>query len=167
MSEHEPTYFLNDEAARAKLEGLRWPAGAVCPRCGETGRIYHLGHIRHGLKKCGRCRKQFTIRTATVFESSHMPLHKWLQAVYLLSAPAHDHLVHRLGRALALDAKSALSVASRLSAALRHTGKPRAPQRVHKPGWPKPARRTDESTIAFERALAQLMNVRPQPRARP
>ena len=38
------------------------------------------GVERHGLKKCGHCRKQFTVRVGTVFEDSHAPLHKWFQA---------------------------------------------------------------------------------------
>ena len=49
------------------------------------------GVERHGLKKCGHCRKQFTVRVGTVFEDSHAPLHKWLQAIHLLCAQQEGH----------------------------------------------------------------------------
>ena len=84
---------FHDEAAAFKMvESIIWPNGPVCPHCGEDKRIYVLegvrskpskknpeGVIRHGLKKCGACRKQFTVRVGTLFEDSHLPLHIWLQ----------------------------------------------------------------------------------------
>ena len=39
---------------------------------------------RLGLWKCRACRKPFTVRIGTVFESSHVPMHIWLQAIYLI-----------------------------------------------------------------------------------
>ncbi|MGH7116681.1 MAG: transposase, partial [Stellaceae bacterium] len=67
-----------DEAkAFALVERLRWPNGPVCPHCGATDRIYVLsgvkdkkGRERHGLKKCGHCRRQFTVRVGSIFEDS-------------------------------------------------------------------------------------------------
>ena len=66
--------FRDDEAARARLEAIVWPNGPVCPHCGEAGRIYALkgARTRPGLRKCGACRKQFTVTVGTVFESSHV-----------------------------------------------------------------------------------------------
>ena len=40
---------------------------------------------RKGLYKCYQCRKPFTVRMGTVFESSHVALHIWLQAMYLVA----------------------------------------------------------------------------------
>ena len=45
------------------------------------------GKVRHGLKKCGECRKQFTCAVGTVFEHARMPLTKMLQAVHLMCRP--------------------------------------------------------------------------------
>ena len=91
MSILSKPYFHDEAAALAKLEEIVWPKGPICPHCGNTERIYKLegvknkkGEVRPGLRKCGACRKQFTVRVGTVFESSHIPLHKWLQATYLL-----------------------------------------------------------------------------------
>ena len=86
-------YFTDEVAAFAHLERLLWADGVVCPHCGTVGRAGKLngikgknGKVRPGLWKCysKECRKQFTVRVGTVFEASHIPLHKMLQAVYLL-----------------------------------------------------------------------------------
>lgn len=69
------------ESARAYLEQKRWPNGAICPACNEAKRI----HARKGgFYRCNACLTDFTVRTATIFERSKVPLHKWLYAMYLL-----------------------------------------------------------------------------------
>jgi transcription elongation factor Elf1 len=62
--------------------------GPTCPHCGACDRIYELKgkSTRIGVRKCGHCRKPFTVKVGTVFESSHISLHKWLQAVFLMCA---------------------------------------------------------------------------------
>src|ERR1043165_5000033 len=84
-------YFTDEAAAFAALEGIMWPNGPVCPHCGGTDRIGKLegvkdkkGRVRLGLHKCYDCRGQFTVRKGTVFEASHLKLHQWFQAAYLL-----------------------------------------------------------------------------------
>lgn len=84
-------HLQNEEAAYAFVEAKLWPDGPVCPHCGCTGRIYAIApnkgaKVRIGLKKCGDCKKQFSVKVGTVFESSHVPLHLWLQAIALLTA---------------------------------------------------------------------------------
>lgn len=73
--------FPDQESARLYFEGQRWPAGAVCPACGEAKRI---GKRKGGYYRCNACLLDFTIRTGTIFERSKVPLHKWLYAMYLL-----------------------------------------------------------------------------------
>lgn len=77
---------LTEEQARTHLECLRWPDGAQCPFC-RLHQVTKLNGKRQGFYQCNRCRKQFTVRTGTIFERSHVPLSKWLQAVHLHSAP--------------------------------------------------------------------------------
>ena len=73
--------FPNEQAAIDFLEAERWPDGAACPRC-DSGRTKKIGTSnRH---QCNGCRKQFTVRTGSIFERSHIPLHKWLYAMYLM-----------------------------------------------------------------------------------
>ena len=86
MSILSKPWFHDEAAAYAWLEAVLWPNGPTCPHCGATDRIYtfHGKAHRFGVKKCGHCRKQFTVKVGTVFEQSHVPLNKWLQAVHLL-----------------------------------------------------------------------------------
>src|SRR5260221_10266937 len=83
--------FHDEDAARALLEQMRWPNGPVCPHCGAT-EPYTLTwkpgtSMRKGLYKCREkaCRRQFTVTVKSVFESSHVPVTLWLQAIYLQS----------------------------------------------------------------------------------
>jgi transposase-like protein len=126
MSILSKPYFHDETAALAKLEEIVWPSGPICPHCGNTERIYKLegvknkkGEVRPGLRKCGACRKQFTVRVGTVFESSHIPLHKWLQATYLLCSSKKGISAHQLHRVMEITYKSAWFMAHRLREAMR------------------------------------------------
>jgi transposase-like protein len=121
-------YFRDEAAAFAHLEGILWPDGTICPHCGTIGKAGRLngvkgknGKVRHGLWKCysKECRKQFTVRVKTVFESAHIPLHKMLQAVYLLCSSKKGISAHQLHRALEVDYKSAWFLAHRIREAMR------------------------------------------------
>ncbi len=84
--------YQNEDAAREYLERLIWPSGPVCPQC-SFDKAYKLeskpdsaNKVRPGLYKCARpeCRKQFTVTVGTIFEDSHIPLHKWLLGIHLM-----------------------------------------------------------------------------------
>lgn len=86
--------FTDPVAAAEYLEGIRWADGVVCPKCGESEREpYRLKgkSSTRRLWKCRACRKQFTVTVGTIFESSHVPLNKWLAAFYLLCASKKGH----------------------------------------------------------------------------
>jgi transposase-like protein len=119
MSILTKAYFHDEAAAFAKLEEIVWPHGPVCPHCGGMERTYDLSKTRLGLKKCGHCRKQFTVRVGTVFESSHVPLHKWFQAVYLISSSKKGFSAHQLHRTLEVTYKTAWFMAHRIREAMR------------------------------------------------
>jgi len=101
--------FHDEKAAYAFLESVIWPDGPVCPHGGGVERIYELKgqSTRIGVHKCGQCRKPFTVKVGTVFESSHVPLHKWLQATYLMCASKKGISAHQLHRML--EARGQLS----------------------------------------------------------
>lgn len=102
MSILSKAYFHDEAAAIKHLESILWVDGIVCPKCGVIGNAYELKGktTRIGLKKCGSCRQQFTVKIGTVFESSHIPLYKWLQATYLISSSKKGISAHQLHRAL-------------------------------------------------------------------
>ncbi len=111
----------NDEDALAYLEAVLWPDGPVCPHCGATDRIYALKgkSTRPGVRKCGHCRKPFTVTVGTVFERSHVPLHKWVQAFYLLCCSKKGISSHQLHRILGVSYKAAWFMAHRIREAMR------------------------------------------------
>jgi len=110
-------YFWDEQAAHAKLEEIIWPNGPECPRCGATGRIGAVTGkgARVGLKFCCRCRKQFRATIGTMFEGSHIPLHKWFQACFLLSAAGNTISAHQLHLRLEVTNKTALGIVHRLA----------------------------------------------------
>ena len=88
MSSLSAPHFHDEEAAYEWVEARLWPNGPVCPRCKGTERITALKgkSTRIGVRFCNACRKPFTVKVGTVFESSHIPLRLWLQAIALLCA---------------------------------------------------------------------------------
>lgn len=120
MSVLSKPYFHCEEAAFAHLESILWADGIACPHCGSvSGRHYDLGKTRIGLRKCSDCRKQFTVKVGTVFESAHIPLHKMLQAVYLMTSSKKGISAHQLHRVLEITYKSAWFLAHRIREAMR------------------------------------------------
>lgn len=124
--------FHDEAAAFEMVESIVWPNGPVCPHCGGKERIYSLkglrskpskknpeGIERHGMKKCGHCRKQFTVRVKTIFESSHIPLHLWLQAFHLLCSSKKGMSSHQLHRVLGIKYQSAWFMSHRIREAMR------------------------------------------------
>jgi transposase-like protein len=121
MSILSKPYFHNEEAAYAHLESIVWANGITCPKCGvadRSGKLNGTG-LRIGLRKCYACRKQFTVKVGTVFESSHIPLHKWLQAAYLLASSKKGISSHQLHRTLEVTYKTAWFMSHRLREAMR------------------------------------------------
>lgn len=119
MSVLSKAYFHNEVEAFKHVEGIVWPEGPVCPHCGNVETFYDLSKTRVGLKKCGACRKQFTVRVGTIFESSHIPLHLWLQAIHLMTSSKKGISAHQLHRILEITYKSAWFMAHRIREAMR------------------------------------------------
>jgi hypothetical protein len=109
-------YFWDERAAHAKLEEIVWPKGPVCIRCGATDRIGAVTGkgARAGLKFCCRCRRQFRATIGTIFEGSHVPLHKWFQACFMLSAAGSSVTGYQLHRQLEVTNKTAVGMIRRL-----------------------------------------------------
>jgi transposase-like protein len=117
--------FSDEQAAREKIEAMRWPNGPECPLCGMTSTVYRMLKLatskkpgRPGLLRCRACKKQFTVTTGTVFEDSHIPLSKWLHALYLLCASKKGMSAHQFHRMLGITYKSAWFMAHRLRYAM-------------------------------------------------
>jgi hypothetical protein len=124
MSIISQPYFWDEQAAHAKLEEIVWPNGPVCTRCGATDRIGSVTGkgARAGLKFCCRCRRQFRATVGTMFEGSHVPLHKWFQACFLLSAARNVISPYQLHLRLEVTNKTALGIVQRLAWIIKYVG---------------------------------------------
>ncbi len=117
-------HFHDEAAAYAFVEARVWPEGPVCPRCKGGARIGKLlgGSTRIGVHKCYACRKPFTVKVGTVFESSHVPLHLWLQAMHLMCSSKKGISANQLHRTLGVTLKSAWFMAHRIRYAMTTDG---------------------------------------------
>jgi transposase-like protein len=114
-------HFHDENAAYKFLEARIWPTGPVCPHCGGVERISKMQgkSTRIGAYKCYQCRMQFTGKVGTVFESSHVKLHIWLQAVALLSSSKKGISSNQLSRTLGVTLKTAWFMSHRIREAMR------------------------------------------------
>ncbi|CDX50375.1 hypothetical protein MPL3365_120169 [Mesorhizobium plurifarium] len=123
--------FHDEAKAFEHVESILWPNGPVCPKCGSVDRHYALkgvrtkpskknpnGVERHGLYKCSACRSQFTVRMGTIFEESHLPLTKWLQAIHLMCASKKGISAHQMHRILECTYEAAWFLCHRIRLAM-------------------------------------------------
>jgi transposase-like protein len=118
---NEPQH-QTEEAARQWFENLRWPDGVVCPHCGTVRRAY--ARSKPGLYRCAEkeCRKDFTVTTKSVMESSHIPLRLWAQCFTLLCSSKKGMSAHQVHRTLKITYKSAWFLCHRIREAMRTGG---------------------------------------------
>ena len=115
-------HFHNEDAAFAYVEKALWSDGPYCPFCGVTGeqvRKLNGKTTRKGLHKCYACRKPFTVRVGTIFESSHLPLHLWLQVIHLMCASKKGIATRQIQRMLQCSMKTAWFLTHRIREAMK------------------------------------------------
>jgi len=120
--------FQNEEAAFAYVEAKLWPNGPVCPKCGVIGQAGRLlgKTSRPGMLKCYACRKPFTVRMGTVFESSHVPMHIWLQVTYMMCSSKKGFPTRQIQRTLNCSMKTAWFLGHRVRECMKELGWPDA-----------------------------------------
>lgn len=118
MPKKMPARFTDVDAARAHLEGIRWPDGPICPHCGVIDHASAIKGGRKGLMFCNACRMQFSVTVGTVFERSKIPLNTWLYANHLLCSSKKGISSHQLSRMLGVTYKTAWFMAHRIRKAM-------------------------------------------------
>lgn len=116
---------LQDETAAYRwVEAQVWPNGPICPHCGGVDRISPMKgkSTRIGTYKCYQCRKPFTVKVGTVFESSHIPMRVWLQAMVLICSSKKGISSNQLHRTLGVSLKTAWFMSHRIREAMRVVG---------------------------------------------
>lgn len=121
MSIFTQEIFRNEEAAIKHLESIVWINGIKCPHCSIADRAGELKGKKTpiGTWKCYACRKKFTVKVGTVFESSHIPVYKWLQAAYLMASSKKGISSHQIHRTLEVTYKTAWFMTHRIREAMR------------------------------------------------
>lgn len=118
--------FKSEEGAFAYVEAHLWPQGPVCHHCGncDQSRIRKMQGktTRLGLYKCNECRKPFTVRMGTIFESSHLALHLWLQVIHLFCASKEGISTRQIQRMLDCSMKTAWFLGHRIREAMKDDG---------------------------------------------
>jgi transposase-like protein len=111
--------FADEAKATEHMEADRWPDGVFCPLCGSVNVTKMGGKTQAGMFMCNGCRDKFTVRTGTIFERSHIPLHKWLLATHLMAASKKGISALQLQRMLGITYKSAWFMCHRVREAMK------------------------------------------------
>ena len=121
-----PEAAQSEEKARAFLEATLWLNGPICPHCKSID-VYRMaakaGSVkpgRAGLLRCRSCKRQFTVTVGTIFEGSHVPLHKWLMAIHFMTASKKGISAHQFHRMLGITYKAAWFMCHRIGYAMTH-----------------------------------------------
>jgi transposase-like protein len=117
-------HFHDERAAYRFVESRIWPEGPVCPHCGGVDRISAMNgkSTRIGAYKCYQCRKPFTVKVGTIFESSHVPMRHWLQAIFLIASSKKGISANQLHRTLGCTLKTAWFIGHRIREAMKLVG---------------------------------------------
>src|SRR5271167_1700955 len=141
-------HFHDERAAYAYVEARIWPNGPVCPHCGNADptrvRLMEGDSTRIGVRQCNECRKPFTVKIGTLFESSHVPMKLWLQAIHLICASKKGISSNQLHRTLGVTLKTAWFMSHRIREAM-------APGSVSPMGGPGQIVEADETEITASR----------------
>ncbi len=108
--------FTNEDKARELLEASRWPDGPVCPFCGQPDTVKPVNgnSMGAGWYYCAECQDKFTVRVGTLYERSHIPLHKWLFATHLVTSSKKGISSLQISRMLGITYKSAWFMVHRI-----------------------------------------------------
>ena len=116
--------FNDEDAARKHFEASRWPDGPTCPHCGsiDNAALLKGKSTRPGVYNCRDCDKPFTATIGTIFERSHIPMHKWLLAIRLMASSKKGMSAHQLQRMLGFGSyRTAWFMAHRIRESMRET----------------------------------------------
>ena len=111
-------YFSDRDRCREYVVARRWPNGVACPRCGSTAVTFQTKYNRW---QCSshHDRRQFTVKTGTIFEDSPLGLDKWLCAMWLVVNCKNGVSSYEIHRAIGVTQKTAWFMDHRIRLALQ------------------------------------------------
>ena len=116
--------FDTEEKAEAWFIEQRWPDGVRCPFC-DSEAVSPRPNRKPQPFRCRSCRKDFSVKTGTVFHSSKIPLSKWAIGFYLYMTSLKGVSSMKLHRDLGITQKSAWHMAHRIREAMRAADSPK------------------------------------------
>lgn len=109
-------FYADPDNALAEVADSRWSKGVACQHCGaekpmflKTRRIW----------KCSKCRKQFSIKTRSVFEDSPIPLEKWIAAVWMIANCKNGISSYEIAKDIGVTQKTAWFMLHRIRLAMQ------------------------------------------------
>ena len=110
--------YSNEEECIKDLEKRRWGENnAICPFCKSN---HHCKHNTRHIYTCMNCKKQYSVRMGTIFESSRLPLNKWYLAIYLFTSLKKGISSHQLSKYLSITQKSAWFMLQRIREVMKN-----------------------------------------------
>lgn len=125
-------YFASEAVCHEFLSQMRWGSAVKCAHCeSENVGKLSISTVPSRSKKpdakpttrrvwnCKACKKQFTVKTGTIFEDSALGLDKWLPAVWMICNAKNGVSSCELARSLGVTQKSAWFMGHRIRLAMR------------------------------------------------
>lgn len=122
-------YFADPVRTHDMAVRLRWPEGVRCPVCDGTDVKFYWASSKN--RKTGvstprplfECKgkhpkRQFTVKTGSIFEDSALPLDKWFVAIWAVANCKNGISSYELGRATGVTQKSAWFMLHRIRVAM-------------------------------------------------
>src|SRR3989475_4843341 len=114
--------YGDDTNCRKALENIRWPDGVRCPSCGSE-KISRI--VARNQFDCDSCRYQFSVTSGTIFHDTHLPLHKWFLATYILCESKKGVPALQLQRMLKTTYRTSWYLCHRIRAAMLEVAPPK------------------------------------------
>lgn len=113
--------FPTEQDAREHVERLRWGSKPICVHCGSTN-VTHVKNEKPQPYRCKDCRKHFSVKTGTIFQSAKLGLRECLYAMYLMTVSKKGISSCQLARELGCTQKTAWYLEQRIREAYEQTG---------------------------------------------
>jgi transposase-like protein len=114
--------YCDDTKYRTAIEHLRWPDGVRCPAC-KAEKISRI--VARNQFDCDSCRYQFSATSGTIFHDTHLPLHKWFMATYLLCESKKGIAALQMQRMLKTTYRTSWYLCHRIRAAMLEVAPPK------------------------------------------
>ena len=109
--------FFDEALVEQMFINARWPEGIACPDC-SSHNIQRRATRKPAPFRCRDCRRDFSVKTGTVMESSKLPLTKWALTAYLMSTSLKGVSSMKLHRDIGTTQKTAWFLEHRIREAL-------------------------------------------------